>query len=344
MKRNLLVAAAIASATLLMAGCMGGGKKQASDETVSGNAVTVKTDRAAVSRVARTEVFTANLKGFKEQQIIPATNQRIDRIYAEVGDKVKEGQLLVDMNKLEYITTKNSLLVTEQTRDRLARVYESGGVSKQQLDELDATIFSQKELFKNLEQNLSFRAPFAGVVTKRNFEEGDFFSMAAGVGILQIMQIEKLKAYISVSEQNFADVRTGMPVEITTDVFPGRVFEGKVSRIDPAINSMTRTFEVEVAIPNSSETLRPGMFARATLNLGEVENVTVNDMAIQHQAGTNNKYVFVAENGVAVRRPVVTGRQSGDRVEILSGVNEGDNVIVAGIARLTNGVKVEVTE
>ena len=163
------------------------------------------------------------------------------------------------------------------------------------------------------------------------------------VGILRVMEMDKLKATVSIPEQYFPSVYMGMPVKIVADIYQDKEFNGKVTRIAPAINPATRSFEVEVTVPNASLTLRPGMFARSTFNMGEVQGVTVTDIAVQKQAGTNDRYVFVVENGKAVRKKVTTGRLVGGRIEIISGLNENENVVVAGASRLSDGAEVEIT-
>ena len=147
------------------------------------------------------------------------------------------------------------------------------------------------------------------------------------------------------SEQYFPQVYIGMPVEVKVDVYPDQVFSGKVSRIAPAIDPTSRTFEVEVTVGNSALTLRPGMYARTTFNMGEGDNVTVLDVAIQRQTGTNDKYVYVLkDDGTVESRFVTTGRQVGDRIEVLAGLAEGEKVVIAGSARLLDGMKVQVIE
>lgn len=332
---------------LLAAGCQGGAKKAAVEEQQTEvKAIQVKVAPALRQQVAETVEFTASLQAFKQNFVVPALGARIERIYVEVGDRVQQDQLLVDLDKNQYNQTALQLSNAEANMARMTQVYETGGISKQQMDELETSIGILRETVANLRKNLELRSPISGIVTGRFNEEGDLFTMApnaaGGVGILQVMQMDKLKAYVGVSEQYFTQVHIGMPVEIVTDVYPGQTFKGSVSRIAPAINPATRSFEVEVTIPNSSETLRPGMFARTEFNMGQSEGITVDDLSIQRQAGTNDKYVFVVENGTAVKRPVVVGRQTKGKVEIVSGIGEGEQVVVAGMSRLTNGTAVTV--
>ena len=137
----------------------------------------------------------------------------------------------------------------------------------------------------------------------------------------------------------------GQKVDMEVDIFPGEKFEGSVSRISPALDPATRTFGVEITIPNAGNKLRPGMFARAIFNLGEVESVLVPDVAIKRQAGTAERAVFVLkEDGTVERRVVELGRQIDKNYVILSGLNAGEQVSVTGLSKLDDGTAVEVSK
>jgi RND family efflux transporter MFP subunit len=156
------------------------------------------------------------------------------------------------------------------------------------------------------------------------------------------MQIDKLKVMANVSEQYYPVVKVGQSVDITVDIFPGETFEGKVSRINPALDAQTRTFGVEITIPNANERLRPGMYARATFNMGTRTGVMVDDVAVQKQAGSSERFVYVIKDGVAEFRFVRDGRRVGNKINILEGLEEGEQVATTSFIRLTNGKKVEI--
>ena len=349
MKRGLLIATMVVAATALT-GCHGKKDKVVNEEqNTSTNALpNVKVEAAVAEDVAYTVSFTANLQAYKQTFIVPSLAARIDKINVEVGDHVRQGQVLVELDKTQYNTYALQLSNAETNLARMRPVYESGGISKQQIDELETNVKVLSETVRNLADNLTLRAPFDGVVTGRFNEVGDLFSMspnaAGGIGILQVMQMNPLKAYVYVSEQYFPQVYMGMPVKVSADIYPDRSFEGKVSRISPSINSSTRTFEVEVTVPNPDTVLRPGMFTRSTFNMGEIASVTVLDMAVQRQVGTNDKFIYVVKDGVVDKRFVETGRQVGNRIEILSGVSAGENVVVAGASKLMDGMEVSIVE
>lgn len=344
MKKNLLFATLIA-ASALMVSC-GGQKKEVAAVAPVESKVVIKTEAATSQQVAQTEVYTADLRPYKQNFISPSMAVRIEEIYVEVGDKVKKGQLLARMDKNQYNQQVLQLKNAEVNLARMKAVYESGGASKQSVDELETNIEIMRQTVANLEENLELRSPIDGVVTGRFNEAGDLYMMAGnaagGVGMLQVMQINPLKAIVAIPEQYIPQVQKGMKVTVNSDTYPDLTFSGEVSLVYPSVNASTRTFDVEVTIPNNYSTLRPGMFARTTFNMGNRESVVVSDLAIVKQAGVNDKFVYVIKDGKAEYRKVTVGRQVADKVEILSGLQAGEVVAVAGLSRLADGAEVDV--
>ncbi|MFR9592487.1 MAG: efflux RND transporter periplasmic adaptor subunit [Rikenellaceae bacterium] len=197
----------------------------------------------------------------------------------------------------------------------------------------------QAESARNTKKNIEILSPISGVVTARNSEVGNMFMNQP---ILHIAQIDKLKVIVEISEQFFPSVKVGMPVNITLEIYPDEVFEGKVSLIHPALDSTSRTFTVEVTIPNTANKLRPGMFARAEFSMGSKDGIMVPDVAVQKQYGSAENYVFVIKNGVVESRSVKVGRQVGSYVDILSGLELGEEVAVTAFSRISDGVAVDV--
>ena len=310
--------AVILFAAAALAGCKG---KNGAGDVQQDNRVLTKTETAESATVQLTEEFTSEIEPFRENDITPAASGvHIDRILVEVGDPVREGQLIVTLDPTQYTQQLVQLKTVEDDYNRLLPVYEAA----------------------NLKKNIEVRSPITGVVTARNYESGDLFSAQP---ILHIMQIDPLKVIANISEQYFPNVKVGMPVELKVDIFPDQTFTGTVSLIYPALDPTTRTFKVEVKVPNARRTLRPGMYARTIFNMGQKEGVMVPDVAVQKQVGTAERFVYVIEgDSVARRRRVDVGRQVGDRVDILSGVGADEAVAVTALSKLYDGAKVEIKQ
>jgi RND family efflux transporter MFP subunit len=323
--------------------CMGmlfscGGKKQQENETTV-TKVKVNTVVAKLEPVDRISTYTATVKADVINQITPAMPGRIEKIYVEIGDRVQKGQLLVQMESSNLKQQNVQLANLEKDYERYLELLKVGGIAQQQVDQIKTQIDVLKTAIKNLQDNTQLLSPINGTVTARNYDNGDVFAQQP---ILTVQQLNPLKAVIYASESLFAEIKPGMSVRIKLDVYGNEEFTGKVTLIYPTIDASTHTFGVEVTIPNSHLKVRPGMYARVSLNLGTAENIVIPDAAVQRQSGANDKYVFVIENGVAKYRKVELGQHLNDRFEILSGVSPGDAVVTAGQARLIEGTEVEI--
>ncbi|MCC8035130.1 MAG: efflux RND transporter periplasmic adaptor subunit [Rikenellaceae bacterium] len=336
MKKISFIAPVIFMAAFAMTGCI----KKKTVEVEEEYRAPVKTQYAYYEEIDNTQEFTSTIHGYKENNIAPSLSSvRIDNIFVDVGQNVSRGQLLVKMDPTNFNQSNIQLLNLEADYNRIKAVYEAGGISKQELDQIETSLAVQKEQTDNLKVNIELRSPIDGVVTERNYDPGDLYS---GAPILQVMQINTLKVTVAISEQYFPYVSMNMPTEIRVDMYPDKVFEGKVSLIYPAIDAATRTFNVEITIPNKDRLLRPGMFSRTILHFGKMPALMVEDIAVQKQVGSNDKYLFIVNDGAAERREVTTGRQIGNKIQILTGLDNGDEVITTGISRLDTGTPVEI--
>ena len=340
MKRSkIFTLGVMMAAALTMAGCK---EKKTQEQTPEvAPAVGVKVAAASGGTIPQDVEFTANIAAWQTNYIVPALQgARIARIYVNVGDRVRRGQLVAEMDPTQYNAAKVQFETTAADYNRIKRVYEAGGVSEQTLRQTEAQYLVQKENLDNLASHVKLYSPIDGVVTQKGGEEGNLFTQTP---ILEIMQMDRLKVRVSISEQYYTAVKVGTPVAITVDILPDETFEGRVSLIYPAIDPATRTFTVEVTIPNPGGRLRPGMFARSVINMGDKQGVMVPDVALQKQVGSNERYLYVIEEGVAHRRTVVPGRQIGAMVDVTGGVAAGEQVAITSFSRLGDGAKVEIT-
>lgn len=228
----------------------------------------------------------------------------------------------------------------EREYNRAVKLLEIGGGTQQTVDQLLTELNASRRQYRNLVENTVLVSPIAGVVTARNYDPGD---MTGSLPILTIEQIQPVKVIVNVSESDYPKVHNGMKAAINLDVYPDETFTGTVHLIHPSIDAATRTFTVEITIDNRDNKVLPGMFARVTLNFGSAENVVVPDRAVVKQSGSGNKYVYVLnpDSTVSYNR-VELGRRMGNAYELVSGVEDGSNVVVTGQTRLADGAKVTV--
>jgi RND family efflux transporter MFP subunit len=294
---------------------------------------------AELKKVEKISTYTANVQADVINQITPAMPGRIEKIYVEIGQKVSQNQLLVQMESSSLQQQNTQLANLQRDYERYSELLKVGGIAQQQVDQVKTQIDMLTAVIKNLSDNTQLRSPINGVVTARNYDNGNVFAQQP---ILTVQQLNPLKAIVRISESNFTDVKTGMPADIKLDVYGDELFKGKVSLIYPTIDAATHTFGVEVDINNQNMRVRPGMYGRVSLNFGIKESIVVSDAAIQKQSGANDKYVFVVENGVAKYRKVELGQRLENNYEVLSGLNNGDVVVTAGQTRLIDGSPVEI--
>lgn len=296
---------------------------------------------ATAEDVEVNNTFTSNIEPYVTNNIVSQTAGRIVSINVEVGDKVRKGQLLAKMDDVNLSKTKMQYVNDSTELGRLKELYKIGAVSQADYDLVRLSLDITKKTYYNLLENTYLRSPINGVVTARNYDKGDMYSMAQPIFVVQ--QITPVKMLINISESYFTQVHEGMEFDIEVEAYPGEVFKGKVNLIHPTVNASTHTFPVEVVSQNDDQRLRSGMFARVTATFGVNHHVVVPDIAVVKQQGSGEHFIYVlnADNTVTYTK-VELGRRMGNRYEIVSGIKEGDVIVTEGQARLKNGVSVQV--
>jgi RND family efflux transporter MFP subunit len=284
--------------------------------------------------------YTATVEAEVTNNIAPSSPVRIETIYVEVGDRVRKGQKLVQMDAANLKQLKLQLDNHYTEFQRIEELYKIGGVSKSEWEASKMTLDVRETAFKNMLDNTALLSPIDGVITARNYDNGDMYSGAAPV--LTVEQIMPVKLMINVSETYFTQVKKGQSVKIKVDVYGEEEFEGAVNLVYPTINPTTRTFPVEVRVANKDMRVRPGMFARVTLNFGTLNHVVVPDLSVVKQSGSGERYVFVYKDGKVYRKVVELGRRMGEEYELISGVDNNSQVVIAGQSRLLDGLDVDV--
>lgn len=332
----------------VLAGCSG--KKDAGKDAGSTEAIPVKVQKLEKQDIAQTLDYTANLQADEQVYYAPASTGRIEKIYVEVGDRIKKGQLLVTMDRTQLHQAEVQLKNLETEYNRAKMLNETQSISKQAYDAAVTQYEVAKSNVDFLKENTQMLAPFDGIVTGKYFENGELYTGAAFGGaskpsIIAIEKINPLKAYVNLSEQYFLSVKKGTKIELRSNIYPDRVFEGTVSIVYPTIDPASRTFTVEVKIPNSDEALRPGMYGTINFFIGNTETVVAPAIAVLKLQGANNRYVFLNRDGKAKRVEVTLGRRFEDKVELISNeIHEGDELIVVGQARLVDGAPLSITK
>ena len=339
--KGTIVKSLLAICAIIGVSCSSKQSKQQQTAAEALPKVTVET--VEKRNVTQQTSFTGTVEAFVTNNIAPQAPRRIQRLLVDVGDHVQKGQLLVKLDASALVQAKAQLENYKTEYERAKELYEFGGASKSEYDARKLAYEVAKSTYDNLEENTTLVSPVTGVVTARNYDNGD---MASALPVLVVEQIRPVKILINLSETLFSKVHKGMPVYVTLDAYGDEEFKGSITRIYPTIDNATRTFSVEVSLPNNDERVRPGMFARVTLPYGEAERVVISDRAVNKLMGSGDRYVWIykPETQTVTYSKIELGRRMDNQFEVLSGVEAGDQVVVMGQLALTNGAKVELND
>ena len=292
-----------------------------------------------VREVEQKSTFTGNVEGYAVNNITPQQARRISRLLVDVGDKVYAGQKVAEMDNSALVQAKAQYENNKANFERSDELYKFGGESKANWEAVKTAYEVSKSTYENMLENTTLVSPISGVITARNYDNGD---MVGGQPIFVVQKINPVKIFINVSESLYTHIKKGLSVDVEFDALPEQKFVGKVSRITPSINPATHTFEVEVTVANAKELIKPGMYARVSLTYGSRNNVVVPDRAVVKMLGSGDRYIYVYKaNGTVSYQKVELGSRMNDEYEILSGVADGDEVVVTGQVALKDGIAVE---
>ena len=339
---KFLTLGAVAGLLIVGTACTSKNEKKAGTAvTEVKQAIPVKTMVVNPELITRDIDYTASLIPFEEVHLAPSAPGRIEKINVEIGDNVSKGQIVAMMDRTNLEQAKINLMNLETNYRRLDTLKKTNSISDQQYDQVNSAYNIAKTSYQFLQDNTQLKAPFSGVVSGKYFEDGEIYSGSpvASVGkpaLVSIVQINQLKVLIGISASYFPLITKGLKAEVKSEIYPDLAFNGEIYKIYPTIDNATKTFTVEVKIQNSNLKLRPGMFSKIQLNLGKGNAMLVPSIALVKQTGTNDMYLFVNKNNIAQKTLVKTGRMIDDKIEILEGITEGDEIIVAGQNKLDN--------
>jgi RND family efflux transporter MFP subunit len=298
----------------------------------------------------------------KQQYNFDQQKAALARALAQYG--ATDPQHLPDIEKTPDVQKASAdLQQAKQSYERANELFKRTLVPRQALDDAETALQSKKASYdaslqtaKNLRASIQaseatmkladrqfrdtqIRAPFDGYVEKRLVNLGEL--VKAQMPVIAVVRVDPLKVIAEIPEKMAPWIKDGQPVALHVDAYPQRAFEGKVSRISPAVNTATRAFPFEALVPNRDAVLKPGTFARVHIESGREDQVlTLPYSALQYRYGVNR--VFVVDNGKLTVRELKVGDRLDERIEILAGVKAGDRVAVTDVEKLVDGAKVAV--
>jgi membrane fusion protein, multidrug efflux system len=310
-------------------------------EVKTQDTVRVKTMFAKQDIITRNIDYTASLVAFEEVHLAPASPGRIKQFNVEIGSSVNKGEVIAVMDSTNLEQSRITLLKLAADFKRMDTLKKTNSITAVQYDLAKSSYEIARSGYQNLLNNTQLRAPFSGVISGKYFEDGEIYSgtPVASIGkaaIVSIVQINQLKALVGIASSYYPLITTGLKTVITSDIYPDLELSGVISKIYPTLDNSTKTFIVEVKIANENLKLRPGMFAKIQINLGKGKAMMVPTIALVKQTGTNDMYLYINKNGIAHKVKVTTGILVDDKTEILTGLNEDDEVIIVGQNKLVD--------
>ncbi|TAK78311.1 MAG: efflux RND transporter periplasmic adaptor subunit [Gammaproteobacteria bacterium] len=273
----------------------------------------------------------------------------IQTIYFTPGSMVKAGTVLVQQNAASNIAQLHSLQANAElariTYERDKAQYKVKAVSKQQLDSDEQNL---KSLRAQVVQQaatvdkLTIQAPFSGRLGISQVNPGQYLN--PGDSVVTLQSLDPIYADFYLPQQALSQLQVGQNVNLTVDTFPGKTFSGKITTINPIVDTNTRNVEVEATIPNSNSLLAPGMFANVEVKAGNTQSyLTVPQTAITFNSYGDIVYVVkkTDQDDLSVQQVfVTTGATRGDQIAVLKGLQKGDMIVTSGQIKLKNGSRI----
>jgi len=321
------------------------------------------------SAPAQEIVLPANVQAFADAPIYARTNGYLKRWYVDIGSRVKEGQLLAEIDTPEVnqqlrqsladlATAQANLNLSKITSDRYAGLLKTDSVSKQESDNAagdyeakQANLQSAQANVKRLEELKSFQkiyAPFSGVITARNTDVGALIDSGSSGGVrtelFHIVQPDKLRVYVSVPQVYSQAAKPGLTAELTLSEFPGRPFEGKLVRTANAIDPASRTLLVEIAVNNPTGQLFTGSYAEVHLKLPTAASAFILPVNTLLFRAEGLRIATVGEGQKVELKPITIGHDFGSEVEVIAGLSGSENVIVNPPDSVVTGETVRIAQ
>jgi len=303
--------------------------------------------------IAEIITLTADIQPINQAAIYAQVSGYLDKITVRRGYHVKKGQLLAHINSTTLLAQYHQAQANRDyvclNANRYKALLAKNLVSKDAYDLSSSQCRQAQASVDYARKMLSYAdivAPFDGYIFNRMVDPGATIPATTAAlssnsnPLFTVVDTHIVKIVVNVPERDIRYLRIGLPVKVMVDAFPGEAFPGKVTRMNPALDTTTRTLAIEIDMPNASEILKPGMFAKAVLDLATHKDVLlVPKGAILSRQ--NKAWVYIVDSrGIAHKRPVTVGFIGKKNAEIKSGLSAGETVIVAGQEHLEEGDRV----
>lgn len=352
MKKNITIIIVIIAALALIGYVLTKNKaeNQAKIDIVAKKnaAVSVKVSQVKTEEITMDFVTNGNFEPIQELTLAAEKSGKVIQVLVKEGDYVKIGQTLVIVRSdVINVNAQTAKAVYDNAKNDYARydnAYKTGGVTKQQLDQAKLALTSADANLKQANINVGdtkVKSLINGFINKKYIEPGSVLTGMPATPMFEIVNVSRLKLNVTVNESQVTRLKLGNTLTVTTTVFPGKEFAGKITFIASKADE-SLSFPIEIEIANSSNnSLKAGMYGSASFGSQQKQEIKIVPRNAFVGSVSSNE-VFVVENNIAKLKKVTAGRILGEQVEIIDGLADGDTVIVTGQINLQDGNPVEV--
>jgi len=353
MNRKYITGIVIAALLLLVIYKLANNKKEINaksrPEPVAAIKIPVKIAVAAQQLMTLNIVKTGNLAAFKEAKVLTTTSGLVQQLKFSLGDQVKAGQVLA------VIDTRSSQIDLQKAASNVAKLkndletytelLEGKATTREKLEEVRqnySDALSQATQVRRQITDAYVKAPTDGIIAAKTLEQGVFAN--AGTELATIVNLSQAKVQVNLTEAEVYQVQAGQAVKVTTEVYPGVLFEGKVTFISPQADA-THNYTVEILVKNANKSiLRSGTFVYADFSGASRESILVIPREALTESIKDASVYVVDDKSRAVLRTVTTGREMNGLIEIRSGLRQGEQVVTSGQINLKNGTVVSISK
>lgn len=309
-------------------------------DTISVEAITVKPNELAISKT-----FSGSLEGEEQANIIAKIPETIVKIRVKVGDFVKAGSILFELDKggasSQFYQAQAAFLNAQKNFERMQNLLKEGAVSQQAFDGVQTQYEVAKANFDAARSTVEITSPISGVVTAINVNLGDIASPQ--MPMATVANISRMKAVFNVGEGDVPSLFVGQTVSIYSEMNPDLVQTGRINQLSKSASIQSRTFEMQAIFSNTNDRwFKPGMFCRVSVDMKSRKDALTIPLSAVVKAGSEDA-VYIISDGKSYLKKITLGLSDGKNSEVTSGLNSGDKVVTLGMNNLKDGTVVVVS-
>ena len=315
------------------------------DKTIYIDTISVEAQIVELKELSLSKTFSGSLQGEEQANIIAKIPETITKIRVKVGDYVKAGSVLFELNKggaaSQFFQAQAAYLNAEKNYQRMQNLLKEGAVSQQAFDGVQTQYEVAKANFDAARSTVEITSPLSGVVTAINVNLGDLANPQ--MPMATVANIGRMKAVFNAGEVDVPSFYVGQPVKIFSEIDPEKIQAGKILQLSKSANIQSRTFEMQAIFTNTKDRwFKPGMFCRVAVDMkSKKDALSIPLSAVVKSGGTDG--VYIINDGKSYFKTITIGLSDGKNVEVISGLKSGDKIVTLGMNNLKDGTVVIVS-